>query len=121
MIDFVKIASRLLPRATLLIIMLFFVQSIFAQERIITAGFQFKPIFTSDFFDTGLVEETKTGVNFKLNQKSGFAFGMVLRKGITEKISFETGINIVKRNFAKNAKGAKKYEKKLSFYKENYI
>jgi hypothetical protein len=70
-----------------------------SQERIITAGFQFKPIFTSDFFNTGPIENTDNGVNFSLNQKSGFAIGMVLRKGITKKISFETGINIAKRNF----------------------
>jgi len=70
-----------------------------AQEKVIIAGFQFKPIFTSDFFDTGPIEDQINGVNFNLNQKSGLCFGMVVRKGISKKISFETGINIIKRNF----------------------
>jgi hypothetical protein len=70
-----------------------------AQYRITTAGFQFKPIFSSKFFTTGPVEANDEGINFSTAQKSGYCFGMVIRHGITERISFETGINYVRRNF----------------------
>ncbi len=76
-----------------------FIENTNAQDRIITAGFQFKPIFSSSFFRTGPVDETINGVDFHLDQRSGFCLGMVVRKGITNTISFETGINLVKRNF----------------------
>ncbi len=70
-----------------------------AQEKVITAGFQFKPIFSSQFFSSGTDQASSGGINFKVAPSSGYCFGMVVRKGITNTISFETGINIVKRNF----------------------
>lgn len=82
-----------------LMLCLLFSLPVMAQERIITAGFQFKPIFTSDFFDTGPIEGVENGVRYEVNQQSGVCFGMVVRKGITDRISFETGINVIKRNF----------------------
>src|SRR5688572_11904537 len=71
-----------------------------AQERVVTAGIQFKPIFSSKFFNTGPEEMTVDGVEFTLKPQSGYCIGMVIRRGFTNTISIESGINYVKRNYA---------------------
>jgi len=71
-----------------------------AQEKVITAGIQFKPIFSSNFFNTGPENDSENNVQFTITPKSGYCIGMVIRRGITNIISFESGINYVKRNFA---------------------
>ncbi|HKR04062.1 MAG TPA: hypothetical protein VJY62_05440 [Bacteroidia bacterium] len=87
-----------------LFISLVFVSSVnFAQDNILTAGIQVKPIFSSKFFGTG--EQTLTGdssITFQTKPGSGFCAGMVVRYGITNRISFETGINYVKRSYTLN-------------------
>lgn len=70
-----------------------------AQKRVLTAGFQFKPIFTSNFLKTGPIDIDQDTVRFNIKQKFGYCLGMVVRYGITNTVSFETGINYVKRNF----------------------
>ncbi len=70
-----------------------------AQEKVITAGIQYKPIFSSKFFNSGPEETTINNVDFKMTPESGFCIGMVIRKGFTNTVSFESGINYVKRNF----------------------
>jgi hypothetical protein len=85
----------------------------FSQERVVTAGFQFKPIFSSKFFNTGPQELSwtaayydtvpqliyKDSAFFKIVPQSGYCVGMVIRKGLTETWSLETGINFVRRNY----------------------
>ncbi len=71
-----------------------------SQENIFTAGFQFKPIFQSDFFSTGTKSIQQNGINFSVSQQYGYCFGMVVRRGINKRFSVETGINYVKRNFS---------------------
>ncbi len=71
-----------------------------AQEKVITAGIQFKPIFSSKFFNTGSVDAASQNVQFSITPESGYCIGMVIRKGITNTISLESGINYVKRNFS---------------------
>jgi hypothetical protein len=71
-----------------------------SQENIFTAGFQYKPIFSSEFFSTGTKTISQNGIDFSVSQKSGFSAGMILRRGFTKRFSFETGINYTKRNFS---------------------
>lgn len=71
----------------------------YTQERVLTAGVQFKPIFTSNFLNTGPITVSDGGVDFTVSQKFGYCAGMVVRYGITKAVSFETGINFVRRNF----------------------
>lgn len=71
-----------------------------AQENTITAGFQFKPIFSSKFFNTGPETREVNGLKFTLKPRGGFSAGMVLRRGLTPSVSLETGINYVKRNYS---------------------
>ncbi len=70
-----------------------------AQQNILTAGVQFKPIFPSAMLGTGPQELVMDGVNFKIDPRAGFAAGMVVRRGITPRLSFETGINYVRRKY----------------------
>lgn len=73
-----------------------------AQEKVITAGIQFKPLFSSEFFNTGSVSGAAGPASVSIKPRSGYCIGMVLRKGISNTISFESGINYVKRNFRLN-------------------
>lgn len=70
-----------------------------AQEKVVTVGFQYKPIFSSAFFKTGPIDIEQNNVNFNISPQSGYCFGMVIRKGITSQISIETAINYIKRNY----------------------
>ena len=71
----------------------------FAQERVVTFGIQVKPIIPLGFFDTGEQKEVSNNVDFTLTPKTGLGFGMVIRKGFTKSLSFETGINLIRRNY----------------------
>ncbi len=70
-----------------------------AQKNVTTVGFQFKPLFSSSMFGTGPLELTRNEVNFFIKPGSGFSAGMLIRRGITERISVEGGISYVKRNY----------------------
>ncbi len=85
--------------------LLFFVLSLFvhknfAQVNVLTAGFQVKPIFPSKFFGTGPQTLDSSGVSFTLKPSSGLCFGMIIRYGITQSVSIESGINYVKRIYS---------------------
>jgi len=69
----------------------------FAQQNSMTVGFQVKPIFRGAFFNARDIEKTQDSVNFTVATRLGYSAGMVVRKGITKNLSFETGINYVKR------------------------
>jgi hypothetical protein len=84
----------------LIIINLLLSNELKGQEQTMTAGFQFKPLFSSKFFSTGPESREVEGVNFTVKPGGGYCFGMVLRRGITPTISIESGINYVKRNYS---------------------
>ena len=97
---FMKSAFRRLPGITLFFILLLACSDGISQERIVTAGFQFKPIFSSKFFNTGPQEMIWDSTVFRIEPGSGYCMGMVIRKGYTDRFSVETGINFVRRNYA---------------------
>jgi hypothetical protein len=72
-----------------------------AQSRLTTFGIQFKPIFPVGFLGTGkqTVLVDSVNVKFDLALKSGYNFGMVIRKGFSDLLALETGINYVKRKY----------------------
>lgn len=82
-----------------------FLQSalLFAQENIITVGIQYKPVFTIDFLNPKAETVLQNNVNFSVGLSSGFAAGMVIRRGITDRYSIEGGLNYVKRNYEASA------------------
>lgn len=87
-------------RKTLFGILLIFTALVgFSQERVLTFGLQFKPLIPEDIFTDRTTTVFENNINFSLNTNVGYSFGGVIRRGITDKISFETGINYVSRNF----------------------
>ena len=110
-----KLLFKSLLKCVLLLSMLGFVTTALAQERVTTVGFQIKPLFSSKFFNTGPQElgwkaeyfdnDTipqliyQDSAYFKIAPQSGYCMGMVIRSGITETWSVETGINFVRRNY----------------------
>jgi len=73
--------------------------AILAQERVTTIGIQLKPILSSDLINTGPQNQKIEDINYSITPRSGYAFGMVIRKGLTKLISLETGINYVRKSF----------------------
>ena len=104
-------------KKALLFLLLFinsgFASRVFGQDRVVTAGFQYKPLFSSKFFNTGpqalswdaefydTVPQLiyQDSAFFKISPESGYCLGMVIRAGLSESWSLETGINFVRRNY----------------------
>jgi hypothetical protein len=70
-----------------------------AQQGVSTFGVQFKPMIPSQFFETGPESFATDELQMTLSPKFGVNFGCVVRKGLTPIWSFETGINLVQRNY----------------------
>jgi len=77
-----------------------------AQERVTTFGIQFKPIIPSNLLRAGEVGLTKDGIDFAVDQRLGYSFGGVVRRGFTKWLSMESGISYVRRNFAASVSNA---------------
>jgi len=69
------------------------------QKGVTSFGLQFKPIVPVSYFKAGPVNLSDTIVNVEIKQKLGYSMGMIIRHNITDLISFETGINYVRRNY----------------------
>lgn len=76
------------------------------QERVLTAGLSFRPIFPMGILNTGPQTNTVTDTlgntlySATLTPEFGFTAGMVIRYGFTKMISLETGINYVQRKYS---------------------
>lgn len=84
------------------ILFLFVSSFTFAQSKIF--GVQVKPIIPVNYFNAGPVSFSDTLLNMTLAPKLGYSFGMVMRTNFTKKLSLETGINYVRRNYSIAAK-----------------
>ena len=82
-----------------LVILFLFSQELYAQKNVTTFGIVMKPIFSSKYFRTGPKDFSNKDINLNLSQQSGFSAGGVVRWGLTNSLSLETGINFVKRNY----------------------
>jgi hypothetical protein len=76
---------------------MFISQSLQGQQNVTTVGFQFKPIFSSQMFGTGPVQEKNNNLQVTVDPRAGFSGGMIVRHGFTDRLSFETGISYAKR------------------------
>jgi hypothetical protein len=70
-----------------------------AQNKVTTVGIQFKPIVPYKLLNTGTTNYTGEKVDFKVDPKVGYSFGMVIRSGLTKTISIESGINYIARKY----------------------
>ena len=75
-----------------------------AQENVTTFGLMIKPIIPSNLLRAGDISITsdRDNLKFEMSQKVGYSFGMIVRMGITQNWTLETGINYTKRNFNVN-------------------
>ncbi len=69
------------------------------QQNILTAGFQYKPLFGNRFFDSGSISLKGKAVSVLFEPRPAYSFGMIVRRGISQRFSFETGINITARKY----------------------
>lgn len=76
-----------------------FSYSLFSQKDVTTVGLQIKPIIPSSYLNTGVITESLNDINFSIDQQLGYSFGMLIRRGYTEQISLEFGINYTRRNY----------------------
>lgn len=88
-------------RKTFFILFLFLMISIisFGQKSLFTAGFHFSPTVLSDYFNGGEAFSSAEGMEFRTFQQFGYSAGMVIRKGITKTLAFETGLTFTQRNY----------------------
>lgn len=70
-----------------------------AQKNVLTAGFQFKPIFSNKFFNVGPQTKDSSNISFTIRPSGGYNVGAIIRYGLSETFSAETGINYVKRPY----------------------
>lgn len=70
-----------------------------AQDRIITVGLQYKPIFASKFFGAGEIEVRDDIFKASIRPTWGHSYGMIIRRGINKTLSYEAGLNYTKRRY----------------------
>ena len=85
-------------------VLLFFFLSVLgdtsdAQENVTTFGMQFKPIFVSDIGGGGAFITSEGPLSVGVMPSTGFAYGMIVRRGLTKNISIESGLNRVQSNY----------------------
>jgi hypothetical protein len=64
-----------------------------------TVGIQYKPIIPNRYIGTFEQEFNQDNFTSTVKQTLGHSFGMVVRQGLTNSISLETGIGITQRKF----------------------
>lgn len=85
----------------LFFVMLFaLVSSVVAQERLLTVGLQVKPIIPTDISDAGPIVLENAPFRATFAPALGYGYGMVIRNGFNKSLSYEVGINYVKRKFS---------------------
>lgn len=69
-----------------------------AQQGVTTFGVQAKPVIPFGFFDPRTTVDAPP-LHGSVELSGGFAFGMVVRRGLTKSLSLETGINQITRQY----------------------
>ncbi len=73
--------------------------SSYAQKNVTTFGLMVRPGFPNQFLGASADEFNDSTIFYKINQNSGISFGALVRHGITNRLSLETGIIYTKRNY----------------------
>ncbi len=87
------------PLIFLCIAFLLNANSSFAQDSKMDVGLQIRPIFKNQFFNSGNTAFEQGNIIYEIVPELGYSYGMVVRTGLTKKLSLETGINYVRRNY----------------------
>lgn len=86
----------------LVILCLFTLSFGYSQKGVTTFGLQYKPIIPNKFIGTYKQDFNQGQLVSNVQQQLGHCFGGVVRYGLTDIISFETGLNLTHRNFGLN-------------------
>ncbi len=70
-----------------------------AQKNVTTFGLTVRPGFPNQFLGASAIEFSDSTTFYKIDQNSGISFGGLVRHGITNRLSLETGIIYTKRNY----------------------
>lgn len=71
-----------------------------AQKNVTTFGLILRPGFPNQFLGAKALDFSDSTIFYKIDQNSGISFGGLVRHGITNRLSLETGIVYTKRNYA---------------------
>ena len=85
-----------------------------AQKRVLTVGLQFRPIIPITFINSDNQTQVGDGFDYSISPKFGYSAGINIRYGLTERISIETGLGFVQRNYGINMT-TELYQKDTSF------
>ncbi len=89
-----------IPQHNLLtFLVLFWSIAAVAQSKTTSVGLAYRPIFPLNFIGTGEETQIVDDVNFTTGLQHGFSGGMIIRRGFTDQLALEVGINYVKRNY----------------------
>lgn len=69
------------------------------QERVTSVGLSYRPIFPVAFLGTGPETQADSGVSVTTALNSGFSGGMLIRRGFSDLLAGEIGLNYVKRKY----------------------
>lgn len=90
---------KLLP---ILSVLLLSIQLGYGQKKQAEFGIVLRPIFESESFRTGPTTAINEDLILTMRQKSGFAYGAIIRYGLTKSLYFEGGLTITTRNVSLN-------------------
>ena len=82
-----------------LLILFFSAITAIAQKGVTTLGIQLKPMVPSQFFGTGPIRQFSEHTDALLENQLGWNSGVVIRRGLNNMWSLETGIAMVQRNY----------------------
>jgi hypothetical protein len=70
-----------------------------AQKRVLTVGLQVRPIIPITFINSDNQTYIGDTIEYSISPKFGYSAGVNIRYGITDRVSIETGIGFVQRNY----------------------
>ena len=82
-----------------LLLLIAFTANVWAQERVTTVGICYRPIFPVAFLGTGPETVSDLGVSVTTELNKGFSGGMMIRRGFSDLLAGEIGINYVNRKY----------------------
>ena len=93
---------QIMIKKILLIVLVFSCSLVQAQKGNMNFGLQYKPIISSSYFDAGALNIQDDGFSLNLSPQYGSSLGMIVRYNLSNTFSFETGMNLVQRNYRLN-------------------
>lgn len=86
-------------RILTLVLFLLSLQGAMAQKRVLTVGLQFRPIVPISFINSDFETYQGLGFDYSIAPKFGYSAGLNIRYGITDRVSIESGLGFVQRNY----------------------